>query len=229
MTCFVSRMLGVGRCARQALNRWLGHLDHCLLALVTLDLLCVVCLMHYQLARHGRDLFYWRDELDRRLVDYLLSGIVLIGSVSVLGSCVDAILFSALIRRQMSRYNLPRQHFEERYRRFVFLRLVKQLEQALKVQAQQEKNDTEGVGLKLQPFEHLSMAQQLIREAIDEFRTSVRVLLWPNRSDLQAEPFVLFHISEAQLVELSSLGYRLGDVEGHDVVNTRLSNLLNPP
>ncbi|XP_017087657.2 uncharacterized protein [Drosophila bipectinata] len=224
MTCFLSRMLGVGRCARQALNRWLCHLDHCLLALATLDLLCVVCLLHYQLVWHGRDLFYWCDELDRRFVEYLLSAIVLMGSVSVLGSCVDAVLFSALIRRQMSRYNLPRQHFEERYRRFVFLRLVKQLEQALKVQAQQETKDKE-----LEPFEHLSMAQKLIREAIDEFRTSVRILLWPNRSDLQAEPFVLFHISDSQLVELSGLGYRLGDVEGQDVVNTRLSNLLNPP
>ncbi|XP_016985204.1 uncharacterized protein LOC108048815 [Drosophila rhopaloa] len=225
MTCFLSRFLGLGRCGLHVLQRWLIHLNHCTLALATLDLVCIVCLLHYQLVRHGRDLFFWREELSQRLVEYVLSGIVLMATVSVLGSCVDATIFSALVRRQMSRYDMPRQHFEERYRRFVFMRLVRHLEKALKVQAKHSE-----MGDKMMtPLENLSEAQELIREAIDEFRTAVRVLLWPNRSDLLAEAFVLFHISESQLSELALQGYKLNDVEGPDMANARLSHMLNPP
>ncbi|XP_017128329.1 uncharacterized protein LOC108146736 [Drosophila elegans] len=224
MPCFLSRLLGLGRCGLQVLHRWLVHLNHCTLALATLDLVCIVSLLHYQLVRHGRDLFFWCEELNQRLVEYLLSGIVLIASVSVLGSCVDGIIFSALVRRQMSRHDMPRPYFEERYRRFVFMRLVRNLEDALKVQAKHSE-----MGDKMMtPPENLSEAQQLIREAIDEFRTAVRVLLWPNRSDLLAEAFVLFHISESQLSELELHGYKLNDVELPDITNARLSHMLNP-
>ncbi|XP_016999794.2 uncharacterized protein [Drosophila takahashii] len=216
MTCILSRCLRV-------LHRRLGHFNHCTLALATLDLVCIVCLLHYQLVQHGRDLFFWREELDQRLVEYLLSGIVLMASVSVLGSCVDGFIISALVRREMSRYDLPRQHFEERYRRFVFMRLVRQLELALKEQTKQSE-----LG-QMMPLANLSEAHQLIREAIDEFRTAVRILLWPNRSDLLAEAFVLFHISESQLTDLALQGYKLNDVEGVDMSNARLSLMLNPP
>lgn len=119
---------------------------------------------------------------------------------------------------------MPRQYFEDRYRRFVFMRLVRQLEQALKVQAKQSE-----LGERMMtPLANLFEAQQLIKEAIDEFRTAVRVLLWPNRSDVLAEAFVLFHISESQLSDLTLQGYRLNDVEGEDMSNSRLSQMLNP-
>jgi len=146
-------------------------------------------------------------------------------TVSVLGSCVDGLIFSALVRREMSRFDMPRQYFEERYRRFVFMRLVRQLEQALKVQAKQSE-----LGQRIMmPHANLSESQQLIRQAIDEFRTAVRILLWPNRSDLLAEAFVLFHISESQLSDLALEGYKLHDVEREDISNARLSLMLNPP
>jgi len=57
----------------------------------------------------------------------------------------------------------------------------------------------------------------------------VRILLWPNRSDLLAEAFVLFHISESQLSDLALEGYKLHDVEREDISNARLSLMLNPP
>ncbi|XP_017043118.1 uncharacterized protein LOC108089426 [Drosophila ficusphila] len=224
MTCFLSRFLTLGRCGMHVLQRRLGHLNHCTLALAALDLVCIVCMLHYQLLRHGRDLFFWCEELDQRRVEYLLSGIVLITTMSVLGSCVDAII-SALVQRKMSRCDWPRQYFEERYRRFVFMRLVRQLEQALKVQAQQSETGSRV----MTSLENLCEAQRLIREAIDEFRTAVRILLWPNRSDLLADPFVLFHISESQLSDLALEGYKLNDVKGQDMLNASLSHLLNPP
>ncbi|XP_016966266.1 uncharacterized protein LOC108035243 [Drosophila biarmipes] len=225
MTCFLSRFLGLGRCGLQVLHRRLGHFNHCTLALATLDLVCIVCLLHYQLVQHGRDLFFWCEELNQRLVEYLLSGIVLMATVSVLGSCVDGLIFSALVRREMSRYDMPRQYFEDRYRRFVFMRLVRQLEEALKVQAKQSEMGQST----MMPLGNMSESQQLIRQAIDEFRTAVRILLWPNRSDLLAEAFVLFHISESQLSDLALQGYKLNDVEGEDISNARLTLMLNPP
>ncbi|XP_017028138.1 uncharacterized protein [Drosophila kikkawai] len=218
MTCFLRHLAG----RLEALIGWLSQLNHYTLALATVDLVCVVCLLHYNLVCHGRDMFFWCEELNKRFVEYLLSAIVLIATVHVMGSCVDAVIISALVHREMSRHNMPRQHFEERYRRFVFMRLVGRLEQALKVQ---QTNGSEE-GLEMVP---LAEAQQLIRGAIDEFRTAVRVLLWPNRSDLQAEAFVIFHISEDQLEQLADQGYSLGDVDARDIVNARLSHLLNPP
>ncbi|EDW94789.1 uncharacterized protein LOC6534399 [Drosophila yakuba] len=224
MTCFLSRVLSLGRCGLQVFQRRMGHFNHCTLALATVDLVCIVCLLHYQLARHGRDLFFWCEELNQRLVEYMLSAIVLMASVSVLGSCVDGFIFSALVQRKMSQCDMPRQFFEDRYRRFVFMRLVRQLEQALKVQAKQ----SELGDRMMTPLANLSEAQQLITEAIDEFRTAVRILLWPNRSDLLAEAFVLFHISESQLSDLTLQGYKLNDVDGDDMSNSRLSHMLNP-
>ncbi|XP_020815930.1 uncharacterized protein LOC110189983 [Drosophila serrata] len=209
----------------QALIGWLSQLNHYTLALATVDLICIVCLLHCKLVWHGSDLFFWCEELNRRLVEYVLSAIVLIATVHVVGSCVDAIIISALVHREMNRHNMPRQHFEERYRRFVFMRLVGRLEQALKVQQTKQSEE----GLNMVPLANLSEAQQLIRGAIDEFRTAVRVLLWPNRSDLQAEAFVIYHISEDQLAQLVDQGYSLGDVNVQDMVNARLSHLLNPP
>ncbi|XP_017080491.1 uncharacterized protein LOC108114191 [Drosophila eugracilis] len=225
MTCVLIRFLNLGRCGLQVLNRRLGNFNHCTLALATLNLVCILCLLHYQLVRHGRDLYFWCEELDKRLMEYILSGIVLMATVSVLGSCVDGFIFSTLIRRKMSQYDMPRQHFEERYRRFVFIRLVRKLEQALKVQTKLSE-----LGQRIvMPNTNLSEAQQLIRGAIDEFRTAVRILLWPNRSDLLAEAFVLFHISESQLSDLALEGYKLNDVKGEDMSNARLSHMLNPP
>lgn len=158
MTCFLRHLLGVAT-RLEALFRWLSQLNHFTVALATLDLICVVCLLHYKLVWHGSDLLFWREELNLRLVEYVLSAIVLIATVHVLGSCVDAVIISALVQREMNRHNMPRQHFEERYRRFVFMRLVARLEQALKVQQKKQSEE----GLEMVPLANLSQAQQLIR------------------------------------------------------------------
>ncbi|XP_064544393.1 uncharacterized protein LOC135432613 [Drosophila montana] len=212
----------------RALLSQLSDINYNIVVLIMLKLLCIVTLMDYYYVHYGYDLIYWLDEICREPVEYLLSGIVLAVAVHVVMSCVEVTILSTLIRRNTCRYNKPRQHFEERYRRFVVMRLVQQLENALQMQkrftGQGQQNEQE-----MAMLEDLHSSHQQIHQAVNDFRSSVAVLLWPNRADLQMDAFILYHIDEGQLDELQSQGYSLSQPDNRDIRNEHLKCLLNPP
>ncbi|XP_034656402.1 uncharacterized protein LOC117893772 [Drosophila subobscura] len=191
-------------------------LDPGCMALATLNMLFLVVWLDYHFRLYGCDLLYWRDELTHCPAEYLLMWILVTASIHVLGYVVDVAVCRALLR-----HNKPQIHYEERYRRFVLLRLVQQLEHALVVRSL----SANGSQLLLK---NMYEAKRLINEAVNVFRSSVKVLLWPNRTDLHEDPLVLYHINEEELQELNACGYSLGDVTAQDVENENLNLLLNP-
>ncbi|XP_023164138.1 uncharacterized protein LOC111594884 [Drosophila hydei] len=218
----------------RAISRFLfnhiSDINYNIIVLIMLKVLCTIILMDYYYVYYGYDLLYWLDEIGQNPVEYLFSGIVLTVAVHVVMSCVEVIILSTLIRRNTCRYNKPRQHFEERYRRFVLMRLVQQLENALQIQKrcsgqQDQHNQQEDMTM----LEDLHSSHQQIHLAVNAFRTSVAVLLWPNRADLQMDAFILYHIDEGQLTELKRHGYSLSQPDNRDIRNEHLKRLLNPP
>ncbi|XP_030572780.1 uncharacterized protein LOC115771296 [Drosophila novamexicana] len=221
-------MLRVMMAIPRTLLSQISDINYNIVVLIMLKLLCIVTLMDYYYVHYGYDLIYWLDEIRREPVEYILSGIVLAVVVHVVMSCVEVTILSTLIRRNTCRYNKPRQYFEERYRRFVVMRLVQQLENALQMQkrftGQGRQNEQE-----MAMLEDLHSSHQQIHQAVNDFRSSVAVLLWPNRADLQMDAFILYHIDEGQLDELKSQGYSLSQPDNRDIRNEHLKCLLNPP
>lgn len=212
--------------SRLLLNR-LRDINYYILVLFMLKLLCTIIYMDYYYVYYGYDLLYWVDEMARNPVAYIFSYIVLTVSVHVVMSCVEVTILSRLIRRNRSRYNKPRQYFEERYRRFVLMRLVHQLENALKMQKRFSEQPNQPHDMAI--LEQLHSSHQQIYQAVNDFRTSVAILLWPNRADLQMDAFILYHIDEGQLTNLKRHGYSLRNPEMKDIRNENLRSLLNPP
>ncbi|XP_022215536.1 uncharacterized protein LOC111069683 [Drosophila obscura] len=218
---YLNKLLSLGSTILQILYEWLGLLNPGCLALATLNMLYLAVWLDYHFRQYGCDLLYWREELSQCPTEYLLTWILLTASIHVLGSVVDVIVFSALLRRNMREFNKPLLHYEERYRRFVLIRLVRQLEHALVVRSLSAHGSQ--VVLK-----NMSDAKSLINEAVNLFRTSAKILLWPNRSDMHVDPFILYHINEGELEELNAHGYCLGDVAAQDLENENFNYLLNP-
>ncbi|XP_017956364.1 uncharacterized protein LOC108651296 [Drosophila navojoa] len=211
--------------SRVLLDR-ISDINYYILVLFMLKLLCTIIYMDYYYVYYGYDLLYWLDGIERNPVAYIFSYIVLTVGVHVVMSCVEVTILSKLIRRNRSRYNKPRQYFEERYRRFVLMRLVHQLDKALKMQKRfsEQPNQTNDMAI----LEDLFSAHRQIHQAVDDFRTAVAILLWPNRADLQMDAFILYHIDEGQLKDLKRHGYSLRRPEIKHIQNEYLRSLLNP-
>ncbi|XP_068157021.1 uncharacterized protein [Drosophila tropicalis] len=185
---------------------------------IMLNFVTIFGIVHYQYSYNQQDLLYWRNDLTERPLEYMLSSLVLIITIHIVVSCLDSTILTALVRRYVNRCNKPRLYYEEHYRRFIIMRLVQQLEIALTMQLTEGRED----------HHHIMVAQELIKRAVNEFRASVRVLLWPNRSDLIMDPHILFHIDESQWTVLKSLGYSLGRVARRDLSNSSIRRMLNP-
>ncbi|XP_033237545.1 uncharacterized protein Zcchc7 isoform X6 [Drosophila pseudoobscura] len=218
---YLRSLLALGSTTLRILFEWLGLLNPVTLVLATLNLLCLVVWLDYHFRQYGCDLLFWQKELSQFPHEYILTGILMTAATYVLVSVVDVVVFTALLRRNLREFNKPLLHYEERYRRFVLIRLVRQLEHALVMQ-------TLSANASHVAVKNMCEAQRMIKEAINMFRTSVKVLLWPNRSDLHEDPFILYHINEGQLEELNAHGYCLGDVDSLDLGNQYLKYLLNP-
>ncbi|XP_034480305.1 uncharacterized protein LOC117786257 [Drosophila innubila] len=204
----------------------LSEVNHGFIVLLTLKLLCIVMLMDYYYLYYGHDLLYWLNEISQNPLEWILSVIVLATTLHVVMSCIEVTLFETLIRRNTSRYNKPRQYFEERYRRFVIMRLVQHLENALLMQKRYTGQEQIRPDRKM--LEDLLLFHQQIHQAVNNFRSSVAVLLWPNRADLQMDAYVLYHIDEAQLEELLNQGYSLNIPDMSAICNEYFKRLLNP-
>lgn len=211
----------------RAFYNLLSEVNHGFIVLLTLKLLCIVSLMDYYYLNYGHDLLYWLAEISRYPIEWILSIVVLATTLHIVMSIVEVTLFESLIRRNTCRYNKPRQYFEERYRRFVIMRLVQQLENALQMQKRYAKKDQ--IRQDITMLEDLLLFHRQIYQAVNDFRSSVAVLLWPNRADLQMDAYVLYHIDEAQLEELSKQGYNLNKLDSCAICNEYLKRLLNPP
>ncbi|XP_017861991.1 uncharacterized protein LOC116804308 [Drosophila mojavensis] len=212
--------------SRVLLNR-ISDINYYILVLFLLKLLCTIIYMDYCYVYYGYDLLYWLDGMSQNPIAYIFSYIVLTVGVHVVMSCVEVTILSRLIRRNRSRYNKPRQYFEERYRRFVLMRLVHQLEKALQMQKRFSEQSNQPHDMAI--LENLHLSHQQIHQAVNDFRTSVAILLWPNRADLQMDPFILYHIDEGQLSDLKRHGYSLRRPEMKDIRTENLRSLLNPP
>ncbi|EDV97014.1 GH16595 [Drosophila grimshawi] len=194
-----------------------------------LNLLVIIIWMDYCHVYYGYDLLFWLEEIGRKPVEYLLSATVLLMFLHVVTSCVTVTILSTLIGRNTNRINKPRAYLEERYRRFVVMRLVQQLENALQMQKRYAAQTEHGQPKELTMLENLYTSHKQILQAVDDFRRSVAVLLWPNRADIQMDAYILYHIDEIQLEELKSQGYRLNVPHNTDIRNEHIKRLLNPP
>ncbi|KAL7733229.1 hypothetical protein ACLKA6_004736 [Drosophila palustris] len=205
----------------------LSEVNHGFIVLLTLKLLCIVTLMDYYYLYYGHDLLYWLDEISQHPLEWIFSVIVLATTLHVLMSSVEVIIFESLIRRNTCRYNKPRQYFEERYRRFVIMRLVQQLENAL--QMQKRYTEQGQIRQDMAMLEDLLLFHQQIHQAVNDFRSSVAVLLWPDRADLQMDAYVLYHIDEAQLDELLNQGYNLNKPDSSAISTTTEESIQEQP
>ncbi|EDW81376.1 uncharacterized protein Dwil_GK19175 [Drosophila willistoni] len=199
----------------QIFSMWPANL---ILVEIMLNFVTIFGIVHYQYSYNQHDLLYWRNDLMERPLEYLLSSLVLIITIHIIVSCLDSTILTTLVRRYVNRCNKPRLYYEEHYRRFIIMRLVQQLEIALTMQMTEGRED----------HQHIMMAQELIKRAVNEFRASVRILLWPNRSELIMDPHILYHIDESQLAVLKSLGYSLSRVSRRDLSNSSIRRMLNP-
>ncbi|XP_030385349.1 uncharacterized protein LOC115632370 [Scaptodrosophila lebanonensis] len=221
MTLVWRPLLFVVHCIQRILYRCCSRLSNEFVILVVFNLMCLIAVLDYNWARHDRDLMYWQHEIREHICEFLLTMIVLLASVHVVLSCIDVTILSALVRRKLSHFEKPRIYFELQYRRYIFMRMVHKLELALQLQHRYADGDSNMV-------DDLHRAQQLIRKTIDEFRAATHVLLWPNQTDLELEPYVLYNIDELNLELIDSLGYGLSRVELNDVTNDVFRSLLNP-
>lgn len=192
------------------------------IVLITLKMLCVLGIMDFYYVFYGLDLIYWINEIRHHPLEYFLTAIVLTTTLSVGLSCIELTLLATLTRRNACAFTKLRHDQEQHYRRFVFMRLVQQLENALQLQ----NRHSEDLGTML---EDMHIAHEKIDQAINDFRSAVSVLLWPNRSDLLMDAFVLYHVDQPQLDELKSQGYRLDQPDNNAIRNEHFKCLLNPP
>ncbi|XP_060653330.1 uncharacterized protein LOC132789375 [Drosophila nasuta] len=206
-----------------AIHQKLCEINHCFIIWLTLKVLGLVLFLDYYYVYYRHDLLYWIDEISQHLLAYILSCIVLVMMLKLLSS-VQVITTEALFNRNTHCIMRPRKLYEERYRRFVLMRLVQQLETAL----QQRNTIPNDIPHDLAMVEDLHLFHQQIDQAVNDFRNAVSVLLWPNRADLQCDASVLYAIDKAQLDDLVAQGYSLNKPESIDISNEHIKQLLNP-
>lgn len=201
-------------------------MNHDFIVLMTLKMLSILALMDYYYVFYGHDLIYWIDEIYRHPLEYVCSVVVLVTTISVGLSCIEVTLFATLSRRNTSAFNKSRQEQEQRYRRFVFMRLVQQLENALQLQNRYSEQNKLDLTTRMKD---MHIAHEKIDQAVSDFRSAASVLLWPNRTDLIMDACVLYHVDQPQLDELKNQGYSLDQPDKNVIRNEYLKCLLNPP